>query len=940
MSQKFKHLKLFSLLGVSLLTAIGVISGVSLSNKSADRVDAGTTATQNFNLWVVSKEPKDYNGIHIWNIDFGTNSPYNINDLVYWFTNFKGKVDNNQTITNNTTIWANADGSYNIMQQNALTDQTHYDNYGNHYIYNFPSYVCSFEYQAIRTNGTDCWNHGAAYSSGTTKQRIGCGQWKYDAAGSWELEKSSYSYNFTTYTVTKKYSLAGVTGTQIGTETYYQHYYYKKPSNPSNPTGYTFSKWTTDLAGSNEIGTTKTFSGDTTIYAYCAANTTGIMFMSEGGEGGDTSVTATYGLDMPSITPPTKDGYQFDGYFDKSSGGKQYYTSSGTSANKWDKDLQSTILYAQWTEVTKPTHNVTYLAGGASGSVPTQAPVEEESTFTVASASTLSKEHYSFTGWHDGSSVYQPGATYTMGTSDVILIAQWTEDTKYTVTFRNDIDTETLATCSVYSGETATYTGPTPTKPQSGDKVYTFDKWVTTAGGSTEATLTNITENKTVYAHFSENYVDGIYFDNFTRGTFTRLVDDGTGTQVTCTVTITQGDEFKIISYKNGAIEWYNDNLDGNRYDSALYAKQLEHKVMGNNIKCNQTATYHVYFKDGTIYIPAIGTRLNVTLSNGEGASPVSSTIKGLTGMSLKVDQVPTKPNHTFMGYYDSTYTIQFIKADGYGEYDIHETHDFTIYAKWVKSSITSGQSVYLDCKNVLDSGSGFRWDDGDAHFKAYLWRDGLEAIVLEGRNLVHGINDNEHVYEFTIPESQTEYFTYVKFERWNSDYTKPWDETGTLGFVYGTNAFSLDANKQHPAESTYSWSITTEMRDEYYSKYFMSTCTCDGSSYTFDPARWDDVETEFNNMCKGAKDGFKNATPSTGAEYTLENAVGRYDELVSKRGFENFAGRSVTPSSSKFISLADMFNNSSITLIVVIVSLVGVSVVGGYFFYRRRKEN
>ena len=938
MSQKFKHLKLFSLLGVSLLTAIGVISGFSLANKGAESVQA-TSAENSYNIFIFDEDKINLDHLHIYSIVYSDDKLYGNSDLVYWFNNFKGDVAQGISTKNDTTATSNSDGSIDIVQR-AVVNGDHYGkNNGKFYVFQFPHYVTSLKWGVVDGYGVYCGD----WTNKTSAKRWAVGFWDHNYQhGVYDIDDSDYTYNFTTYTITKKYSLGGSTGTQIGTETYYQHYYYKKPSNPSNPTGYTFKKWTTDLTGSNEIGTTQTFSANSTIYAYCSANTTGIMFMTEGGEGGDTSVTATYGLDMPSITPPTKDGYQFKGYFDKSSGGNQYYTPSGTSANKWDKDLQSTILYAQWIEVTKPTHNVTYLAGGASGSVPTQAPVEEESTFIVASASTLSKDHYSFAGWDDGSSVYQPGATYTMGTSDVTLTAQWTEDTKYTVTFRNDIDTETLATCSVYSGETATYTGPTPTKPQSGDKVYTFDKWVTTAGGSTEATLTNITENKTVYAHFIEDYVDGIYFDNFTRGTFTRLVDDGTGTQVTCTVTITQSDEFKIISYKNGAIEWHNDNLDGNRYDSALYAKQLEHKVMGNNIKCNQTATYHVYFKDGTIYIPAIGTRLNVTLSNGEGASPVSSTIKGLTGMSLKVDQVPTKPNHTFMGYYDSTYTTQYIKADGYGVYDIHETHDFTIYAKWVKSSITSGESVYLDCNKIIGDGN-FRWDDANAHFRAYLWRDGLDAIVIEGRNLVHGINDNEHVYEFTIPETQTEYFTYVKFERFKEDYSKKWSETDNLSFVYGTNAFTITSQSgpegEH-AESTYSWSITTEMRDEYYSKYFMSTCTCDGSSYTFDPARWDDVKTEFNNMCKGAKDGFKNVTPSTGTEYTLENAAGRYDELVSKRGFENFAGRSVTPSSSKFISLADMFNNSSITLIVVIVSLVGVSVVGGYFFYRRRKEN
>ena len=67
-----------------------------------------------------------------------------------------------------------------------------------------------------------------------------------------------------------------------------------------------------------------------------------------GGTGGSGSVTATYDATMPSITPPTKTGYSFAGYFDATSGGKKYYNADGTSANTWDK-ASDTTLYAQWT---------------------------------------------------------------------------------------------------------------------------------------------------------------------------------------------------------------------------------------------------------------------------------------------------------------------------------------------------------------------------------------------------------------------------------------------------------------------------------------------------------------------------------------------------------------------------------------------------------------
>ena len=73
----------------------------------------------------------------------------------------------------------------------------------------------------------------------------------------------------------------------------------------------------------------------------------------------------------------------------------------------------------------------------------------------------------------------------------------------YTVTFKNDDNTSTLDTQTVLSGQPTTYNGATPTKTSTAQYSYAFSKWVTTAGGTTEATLSNITAAKTVYASFT-----------------------------------------------------------------------------------------------------------------------------------------------------------------------------------------------------------------------------------------------------------------------------------------------------------------------------------------------------------------------------------------------------------------------------------------------------
>jgi len=72
--------------------------------------------------------------------------------------------------------------------------------------------------------------------------------------------------------------------------------------------------------------------------------------------------------------------------------------------------------------VIRNTPRVTGFVG--SGTVPVQTPVS--SSFVVASASGLTDPGYRFSGWSDGANTYQPGDTYTVGSSPVTLTALWT----------------------------------------------------------------------------------------------------------------------------------------------------------------------------------------------------------------------------------------------------------------------------------------------------------------------------------------------------------------------------------------------------------------------------------------------------------------------------------------------------------------------------------
>ncbi len=81
------------------------------------------------------------------------------------------------------------------------------------------------------------------------------------------------------------------------------------------------------------------------------ANTCTITLDANGGTGGATSVTATYGQAMPTLSSvPTWAGYTFNGYVVSASGnGTKYYNANGTSASTWDITTCPTTLYASWT---------------------------------------------------------------------------------------------------------------------------------------------------------------------------------------------------------------------------------------------------------------------------------------------------------------------------------------------------------------------------------------------------------------------------------------------------------------------------------------------------------------------------------------------------------------------------------------------------------------
>ena len=76
------------------------------------------------------------------------------------------------------------------------------------------------------------------------------------------------------------------------------------------------------------------------------------------------------------------------------------------------------------------------------------------------------------------------------------------------------------------------------------------------------------------------------------------------------------------------------------------------------------------------------------------------------------------------------------------------------------------------------------------------------------------------------------------------------------------------------------------------------------------------------------------------------EQAMARYDLVIRKYGkatYTDFIGRfsdGGVNASAKLFGIVNDDNNSPITMIIVLISVLSVASVGGYFFLRKRKEN
>ncbi len=371
-----------------------------------------------------------------------------------------------------------------------------------------------------------------------------------------------------------------------------------------------------------------------------------------GGTGGTASVTATYGAAMPGITVPSRAGYTFGGYYTGTNGsGTQYYTASGASARSCALTADTT-LYAKWTA-----NNYTITLDRQNGSGGTTSVIVTYGA-AMPDIAAPSRAGYTFGGYYTGTNGSGTQYYTASGTSantcaltaDTTLYAKWTANS-YTVSF----DSRGGSACgSISVTYGSTYgTLPTPTRTN-----YTFTGWFTDPEGGTQitgSTAVSITDDRTLYAHWTLNAVTITYYGNGTGVTGIPAAQDkligGTAT-ISSAVPVRNG--FTFLGWNTSPVGSGTGYSGGDSYstdaDLNLYAQWAEIPEISDitAVRCNSSgattdtdADTYAVIGFGWATDPAVtGAAYTIRWVNRENASNTGSSSGTLSGTSGTVSNI------------------------------------------------------------------------------------------------------------------------------------------------------------------------------------------------------------------------------------------------------------------------------------------------------------
>ncbi|HOP66050.1 MAG TPA: InlB B-repeat-containing protein [Bacilli bacterium] len=185
----------------------------------------------------------------------------------------------------------------------------------------------------------------------------------------------------------------------------------------NNPTksGYNFTGWTVNGAGSSMEGTTFTMGTEnTTLTANWSQATYTLTVDANGGTWSGTTPQTIASFNTVTVDYPTKSNYDFIGWTVSGTG-------SSISGTTFTMGTANTTITANWT---LSSYTLTVILDGGVWSGTSPQTIVSGNSITINNPT---KAGYAFTGWTvSGAGSGVDGTTFTMGTENTTITANWT----------------------------------------------------------------------------------------------------------------------------------------------------------------------------------------------------------------------------------------------------------------------------------------------------------------------------------------------------------------------------------------------------------------------------------------------------------------------------------------------------------------------------------
>lgn len=249
---------------------------------------------------------------------------------------------------------------------------------------------------------------------------------------------------------------------------------------------------------------------------------------------------------------------------------------------------------------------------------------------------------------------------------------------------------------------------------------------------------------------------------------------------------------------------------------------------------------------------------------------------------------------------------------------------------------LESGLPIYLDL-------NGQDWTAANAVVCAYFWGNTVNTSTTTKlqMNNVHGWdNNNVNLYEVCVPGSG--YWSNVLFYRADSVDGSWYNQTADLKGNSSNNVYKLTGYES----GSWDWDFSDDSRAAAYGTYFNTCVVCNGSgSITTD--NWSLAKAEYNCMSEGAQYiVWDSDTSPSGTD--LQKAMSKYDYIIHKyaaKMSDDFIKRHTSshyPYGSVTQPLVGLstIKDSGTTIAIIVVSSIAIAAVGGYFLFKKKKQD